>query len=54
MVWTGRVAGSHAPGHLAKDQHKDQEEDAGDFKEDDAAYTRKWLEKSRKASREVA
>jgi hypothetical protein len=54
MVWSGGVIATHAPGHLAKDQHKEQKESAGYFEKNDSADAGKWLEKACCAAPEAA
>jgi len=47
------VIGAHAPGHLPKDQHKQQEEDAGYLEHEDSADPAKRTNKAAQATGDV-
>lgn len=53
MIGTLQVAGMGAPSGLPEDQHKNEEEDAGDLEEDNVAHSAEWLEEPAHAPREA-
>jgi hypothetical protein len=54
VVGSGGVTGAHAPCHLAKDQHKEQEENACDFQKNDSADAAEGLQKAAYAALRTA